>query len=53
MTALATAAARLAFAQGYQEIGTLLPPLPELDAGLQAAGWKKDDDVMWLFELTL
>jgi GNAT superfamily N-acetyltransferase len=53
VTALASAAARLAFAQGYQEIGTLLPPLPELDAGLQAAGWKKDDDVMWLFELTL
>jgi GNAT superfamily N-acetyltransferase len=53
ITALAIAAARLAFAQGYGEIGTLLPPLPEIDAGLQAAGWKKDADLMWLFELTL
>jgi RimJ/RimL family protein N-acetyltransferase len=53
VAALATAAARLVFAQGCREIGTLLPPLPELDAGLQAAGWKKDDEVMWLFELML
>lgn len=50
---LARAATAPAFAQGYREIGTLLPPLPEIDAGLQAAGWKKDAEVMWLFELTL
>jgi GNAT superfamily N-acetyltransferase len=50
---LATAAARLALAPGCNEIGTLLPPLPEIDEGLPAAGWKKDDEVMWLFELIL
>jgi len=53
IAALATAATRLALARGCDEIGTLLPPLPEIDAGLPAAGWKKDDEVMWLFELTL
>jgi RimJ/RimL family protein N-acetyltransferase len=53
VAALVRAAAGRAFAQGYSKIGTLLPPLPEIDAGLQAAGWKKDADVMWLFELTL
>jgi RimJ/RimL family protein N-acetyltransferase len=50
---LATAAARLAFAQGCRAIGTLLPPLPEIDTGLQGARWTKDADVMWLFELLL
>ncbi len=53
VAALVSAATALAFAQGYQKIGTLLPPLPEIDAGLQAAGWTKDADVMWLFEKTL
>jgi hypothetical protein len=53
VAALATAAACLAFAQGCRQIGTLLPPLPEIDVGVQTAGWKKDADLMWLFELTL
>jgi GNAT superfamily N-acetyltransferase len=53
VAALVTAAMYLAFSQGYEQIGTLLPLLPEIDAGLQAAGWKKDAEVMWLFELTL
>jgi GNAT superfamily N-acetyltransferase len=53
VAALASAATRLVRAHGFTEIDTLLPPLPALDEGIQAAGWKKDDEVMWLFELAL
>jgi GNAT superfamily N-acetyltransferase len=52
---LAAAARQVVAARGYAELHAMLPRVPAIETGLQAAGWtaRTDDGTMLVFEKTL